>query len=47
MNGEKIETKTNQAETYRNQLERQFKAMDTAIAKLQQQYNGIDFSSSS
>ena len=40
----KITSKTEQAEIYRANLEKQFQTMDTTISKLQQQYNGIDFS---
>ncbi|MBO5947245.1 flagellar filament capping protein FliD [bacterium] len=40
---EKITQKTEQAEAYREKLLKQFQAMDSAIAKLQEQYSSINF----
>lgn len=41
---EKITKKTEQTEAYREKLLKQFQAMDSAIAKLQEQYSSINFS---
>lgn len=40
---EKITTKTEQTEAYREKLLKQFQSMDSAIAKLQEQYSSLNF----